>query len=93
MAFNLNLPDLQTLLLHVGGLAAATALTATGTISPDVGVPIITGLVGLGINTAAASGPTTPVTTVVAAPAPPMITNVTSGATLVAPVSAMPGAQ
>ena len=37
--------------LHVAGIVAITVLIALGTVSTAEGFPILTGLVGLGINT------------------------------------------
>ncbi len=42
-------------LMHLLGLGAIVALTATGTLTETVGLPIITGLVGLGVNADAAN--------------------------------------
>jgi hypothetical protein len=39
--------------LHLAGLAAVATLMGIGTVSSDQGFPILTGLVGLGIKTAA----------------------------------------
>lgn len=41
----------STTFFHLAGLAAVATLTGVGVIQGDVGIPIIAGLVGLGINT------------------------------------------
>ena len=41
--------------LHVAGIAAIAVLMAVGTITATVGLPILTGLVGLGINTSSST--------------------------------------
>lgn len=49
--------------LHLAGIVVVAILIATSHLSVDVGLPILTGLVGLGINTSPQPGATTAVTT------------------------------
>lgn len=47
----------STTFFHLAGLAAVSVLTGVGIIPSEVGVPVITGLVGLGINTTTGTSP------------------------------------
>lgn len=42
--------------LHLSGIAAVATLIGTGTVSTTEGLPILTGLIGLGINTTSNGG-------------------------------------
>ena len=41
--------------LHLAGIAAIATLIGTGTVSVDIGLPLLTGLVGLGVGNATAN--------------------------------------
>jgi hypothetical protein len=49
MSFLKNLTFTQV--MQIAGLAAVSTLVGTGVVAQDVGLPFITGLVGLGITT------------------------------------------
>ncbi|HLI23586.1 MAG TPA: hypothetical protein VKU91_01420 [Acidimicrobiales bacterium] len=46
--------------LHVAGLAAIATLMGVGTISVVEGLPLLSGLIGLGITTTSSSGTPSP---------------------------------
>ena len=66
-----SLTNIYSALMHLLGLGAVTALTATGTIPATEGVPLIAGIIGLGIGVGVS--PSTP-----GAPPAPVVPQATS---------------
>lgn len=56
--------------LHIAGIAAVTTLMGVGTVSTETGLPILTGLIGLGITTLPNAVPSSPTVATKASPAP-----------------------